>query len=661
MRRTVSVAVVALAASLLSLVGVPRAAAADNPWRPALPLGSGGTAAPAVATDDRGEHPVVSHSAPHAGARAVVVRRLATGAGGPVQVALAGVDHILGGSRLAVARDGTAWVAAEVAQAGVRSARVVGVRPDGSLVGAWTVPGVAVRPTPVVDPAGTPTLVWLDRTGTTGWAGIRASQWRNGAWTAPFTVTGEEATADDWDLAVDGAGTVSVAWVAHEFGAEPRIRQVAASGTWGATATVPAPGTVGPRHPALAANPRGDLVLVWQARHAGDVRRVRAAHRVAGGAWVSSSAPVSEAGVLDEAPYQPPGGGPATTLPTRPSAAVGPNGEALVAWVRDVGGVNVLEAAIHLGGAAWGYSAQLSLPGHRAYESDVLVDGRGVTTIAWADSTGVGTAIHALRLEPSGLVRNTLGSGPEDYWPHLAGTVDGSVLAVWGDLSAAGEQARLRVRDAGGPAATVTGPWTTIQSALQVPFTWAASDAWSPVASYDAEVARASHRAGFGAWQPLSSGSASSARVAGNPGDTVCVRVRAADTVANLGGWSPRRCAVVPLDDRAAKAGRGWKRKASATGYLGTVSRASRRGAVLRLPGIEASELSLLAMRCRRCGTVRVSFAGEPLGRFRLKGRPGAQVLPLATFASARAGTLVVRVVSRGRPVTIDGIAVRRD
>ncbi|WP_408897784.1 hypothetical protein ACJ5H2_01435 [Nocardioides sp. R1-1] len=662
MRRTISGVVVVLAASVLPVAGAAPARAADDPWRPVLPLGSGGTAAPAVATDDRREHPVAAHSAPHGTGRAVVVRRLAAGAGGPQQVALDGLDQVLNGSRLAVARDGTAWVAAEVTSAGTRSARVVGVRPDGSRVGAWTLPGVGVRPTPVVDPAGVPTLVWLDRTGTTGWAGIRASQWRNGAWTVPVTVTSDEVEWEDWDLAVDGAGTVSVAWVASEFGAEPRVRQLAATGTWAATTTVAAGGTVGPRHPVLRANHRGDLVLAWHARHAGDVRRVRAAYRSAGGEWTPSSAPVSEGGVLAEAPYQPPGGGPATTLPTRPSAAIGPNGEASVAWVRSVGGVNVLEASRHLGGAAWGYSAQLSLPGHRAYESEAIVDARGVTVFAWSDSTGVGSEIHALSLEPNSVVRARLGGGPEAYWPHLAALVDGSVVAVWGETTGDAEQARLRVRDAGGPATTVTGPAASVQRGTQVPFAWSASDPWSPIASYDAEVTTASHRGGFGSWRPLASGGATSATVAAAPGETVCVRARARDSVANAGGWSGRRCAVVPLDDRAARAKGGWKRVKARSAYLGTLTRATRRGAMLRLAGVQASELSLVVTRCRTCGTVKVSFGGRKLGRFSLKGRKAAQtVVPLASFPGVRSGTLVVKVVSRGRPVPIDAIAVRRD
>ena len=137
----------------------------------------------------------------------------------------------------------------------------------------------------------------------------------------------------------------------------------------------------------------------------------------------------------------------------------------------------------------------------------------------------------------------------------------------------------------------------------------------------------------------------------------------APDDPSTEGGGSgtaskPTPLAPVTLDDRALAVATGrWNRT-----RLGgsTVSIATRRGATLLRRDVTARGLALLARTCRRCGTVEVWFRGRLLERISLRSRrPGRRRLPIATFATARSGTVRLRTTSADR-VAIDALVVRR-
>jgi hypothetical protein len=101
------------------------------------------------------------------------------------------------------------------------------------------------------------------------------------------------------------------------------------------------------------------------------------------------------------------------------------------------------------------------------------------------------------------------------------------------------------------------------------------------------------------------------------------------------------------LDDRALVAERGTWTRASRDGH--TLSVAKRRGAVLAADVKGARRLQLIAETCRTCGTLEATWRGRVLRRVSLRSRHRAlKRVPLASFAAPRAGTLRLKLASRG-------------
>jgi hypothetical protein len=103
-------------------------------------------------------------------------------------------------------------------------------------------------------------------------------------------------------------------------------------------------------------------------------------------------------------------------------------------------------------------------------------------------------------------------------------------------------------------------------------------------------------------------------------------------------------------------AARGTWTRASRDGH--TLSVAKRRGAVLTAAVKAARRLELIAETCRTCGTLRVTWRGHVLRSVSLRSRHRAlKRVPLASFATPRAGTLRLKLEGRGT-AAIDGVIV---
>ena len=116
---------------------------------------------------------------------------------------------------------------------------------------------------------------------------------------------------------------------------------------------------------------------------------------------------------------------------------------------------------------------------------------------------------------------------------------------------------------------------------------------------------------------------------------------------------------IAPLamvDDRALVAKRGTWTRASRDGH--TLSIAKRRGAVLAADVKGARRLLLIAEMCRTCGTLEATWRGRVLRRVSLRSRHRAlKRVPLASFATPRAGTLRLKLASGGS-AAIDAVIV---
>jgi hypothetical protein len=201
------------------------------------------------------------------------------------------------------------------------------------------------------------------------------------------------------------------------------------------------------------------------------------------------------------------------------------------------------------------------------------------------------------------------------------------------------------------------------QLATSFPVSWRATDAGSGVASFDVRVRRigpAGTRYALSSW--LDATTAGSADFQGVPGSTYCFSARARDHDGNVSGWSTGRCTALPLDDRALHRHGGWIQDQADGFYLGTRSSASQAGARLVRTRLTARHFALVAARCPRCGVVELRWNGRLLQRVDLSSdrRRAPRDLGLVSFARARSGTLAIRVVSAGKRVVVDGLAVTR-
>jgi uncharacterized protein YbbK (DUF523 family) len=101
----------------------------------------------------------------------------------------------------------------------------------------------------------------------------------------------------------------------------------------------------------------------------------------------------------------------------------------------------------------------------------------------------------------------------------------------------------------------------------------------------------------------------------------------------------------------------------SATAYYkGTASRATGAGQTLTLrSGTSLKQLFLVATTCPTCGVVDVYVGSARIARVSLASSTtvNRRLIALPSF-STRNGTVALKVVSRGKPVIIDGLGYRK-
>src|SRR5450631_983143 len=205
---------------------------------------------------------------------------------------------------------------------------------------------------------------------------------------------------------------------------------------------------------------------------------------------------------------------------------------------------------------------------------------------------------------------------------------------------------------------------STTTTAAQVSVSWTRPIIASALSSFDVRWASATPTTALSPWQypagwsALSGTSVTSQALA--VGATYCYSVRAHNLAGQTGQWSPAACLTRPVDDRSASASSGWTRPgADSRFYASTYSNSTRAGATLTLAGVHLSRVTLLATRCAVCGTVGVYVGTALVGTINLAA-PATRWQSLVTMApfSYRTGTVTVRVLSNGRLVQIDGIAI---
>ena len=210
------------------------------------------------------------------------------------------------------------------------------------------------------------------------------------------------------------------------------------------------------------------------------------------------------------------------------------------------------------------------------------------------------------------------------------------------------------------PALRALPAWRTSTS---IPLSWGATPGSAAVASYDVRYRGARWDGSFGSWVEWKAATqATGGTFAGATGTTYCFSVRARDADGVASAWTAAACTAVPLDDRSLARAGPWSAGAASAYYRSTYLRSFALGARLVRTRVVARRIAIVATTCPTCGTVRIYWGSTLLRTVRLASATTVhqRVLEVAAFTSGRIGTVTIRVVSRGRRVEVDGLAVRR-
>jgi alpha-tubulin suppressor-like RCC1 family protein len=226
-----------------------------------------------------------------------------------------------------------------------------------------------------------------------------------------------------------------------------------------------------------------------------------------------------------------------------------------------------------------------------------------------------------------------------------------------------------------GQATPVPDPWMTSlprwSRSTDLPLAWTARPRLEPVASYDVRYRRARWNGAFGdriTWRSGTTDTAATFHAA--PGSTYCFSARARDAAGVVSPWAgevdpylaPETCTAVPLDDRSLTRSGSWTAGTSTAYFRGTYLRSRSYGARLTRTGVEARRIALVATTCPTCGTVKVYLGTRLLKTISLHSDTTVigKIIPVKSWSALHSGTVMIRVVSSGKKVIIDGLAISR-
>ncbi|WP_243056381.1 hypothetical protein [Nocardioides sp. SR21] len=344
---------------------------------------------------------------------------------------------------------------------------------------------------------------------------------------------------------------------------------------------------------------------------------------------------------------------PANTDAGDPSIDMNADGDALVAWRSTIDGTNGIGYASSKPVGDWVPGA-LKVGVFSPTSPTAMTSDTGVTMIAYGGSGRLLASYRTRSIVPftpfdsgdQNFVSGSAVAGMDDQGNALlAGVLPDELVGAFLDIA--------------GPTIETKAPATALGKSYEL--TWSGLDRFSAVVDSDVVVRQAAWNGTFGDPKQLASDTDEHTLGLGiAPGRTSCASVQMRDTVGNLSMWS-QRCTTAPVDDRTLKATTGFVKAKGKGHYRGTVVTTVDKNARLTLTGAKAKRIALVVAKSPNAGSVRVSFAGQDLGVFSLKGTGKKKVVPVKTFGAVKSGKLVITVVSPdGRPVVIDGVVIAK-
>jgi Calx-beta domain/Regulator of chromosome condensation (RCC1) repeat len=216
------------------------------------------------------------------------------------------------------------------------------------------------------------------------------------------------------------------------------------------------------------------------------------------------------------------------------------------------------------------------------------------------------------------------------------------------------------------PVIRLTAPASPFTLASTAQVKWVGSDNQA-VAGYEVRYQRAPYGGGFGAWsypaawQALPASGTTVSLTGLIKGYDYCVAVRASDVAGNRSPWTSPRCVARPLDDRALSVSEDWSRITGTKWWNQTITTTKTRGAVAARTGAQLDRVGIVATRGPGMGTVGLYVGVTLIGKINLAaGSTKYQAVMSLPAFSYRTGTVSVKVLSSGKPVHLDGLAISR-
>jgi len=216
--------------------------------------------------------------------------------------------------------------------------------------------------------------------------------------------------------------------------------------------------------------------------------------------------------------------------------------------------------------------------------------------------------------------------------------------------------------DGTAPTAALRTPTAPFVLTTTVTVSWSGADSGSGVGSYNVRYERAPWNGAWGAWTYPTSWHAlhvTSFAPSLPIGYTYCFSVQTVDKAGNVSAWTASKCTARPLDDRSETPSAGWVRGTSSGYYLSTYTQTTRLSATLTRTSARLDRVGIVATKCAMCGVVAVYVGNTLVGKISLYSATTARkaLIVLPRF-SLRTATITLRVLTSGKLIQIDGLAI---
>jgi hypothetical protein len=275
--------------------------------------------------------------------------------------------------------------------------------------------------------------------------------------------------------------------------------------------------------------------------------------------------------------------------------------------------------------------------------SDMLVYEYGDTT--WG-------AVRAPALPTQGTYASEYQATACDAALHCFAVTAGGAIVTMGTAAATST-----------PKVTLKSPTAAFTTANATKVSWAGSDTGATIQHYAVQVRRAKWNGGFGSWSTPSGwtslpAATTDVTAALSAGETQCFRVKATDSLGHS-ATSAVRCTATFLDDKSLVSSAKWHHKTGKAFFQKTYSMTAKKGQTLSAPSAKFDRVALLATTCPGCGRVGVYSGSKLLATVNLaRSKTTNQVIIAVNKGAQRSATLVVKVLTTGKPVTVDGLGI---